>query len=397
MPTVQLGLTALLLQHSKLLSGRRIGLLCHAASVDENLRHAVDLVAASPGRLVCLLGPEHGVRGEAQDMEGVGAARDPQLGIPIYSLYGETEASLRPTDEALAGVDVLVIDLQDVGSRYYTYVWTAMFAIERCAELGIAVIVTDRPNPLGGVQLAGGRVADAYRSFVGAYDVPVRHGMTIGELMRLVCAERKFDVELTVMPLAGWRRSDYYDDTALPWVQPSPNMPTLETAVVYPGGCLLEGTQLSEGRGTTRPFELFGAPWVDGRRLADALGEIPGAVLRPLSFRPMFHKHAGSSCGGVQVHVRDRVAFDPLSFYITTLCATVALWPDRFAWRDAPYEFVGDKPAIDLLGGGPELRLAVDRLRSGGADPRVVATELLKGYDADLAAFAARRQPHLLY
>jgi len=324
-------------------------------------------------------------------MIAVDERRDALTGLPVVSLYGESEASLAPSDAALAGLDVLVADLADVGARYYTFYATIVRAIEAAARAGLRVVVCDRPNPLGGVLIEGNIVAPAYRSFVGELPVPNRHGMTVGELCRFAVAERGLAAELAVVPCAGWSRAEWWGETGLPWVLPSPNMPTLETATVYPGMCLVEGTNLSEGRGTTRPFELAGAPWLDGPALAAQLArwELPGVLFRPVRFLPAFQKHAGTECQGVQLHVTDRLAFRPVRTGIAFLAAARAQDPGRFRWREEPYEFVADRPAIDLLAGGPGWREAIET----GIEPSVIAGS----WAADEATFARLRQPSLLY
>ncbi len=368
--------------------GRRIGLVAHPASVDRRMVHASTVLAGVGAKIVALFGPEHGFGGEAQDMAAVGGQRTSE-GVPVYSLYGTTEAQLTPTPEQLAGLDAIVIDLQDVGSRYYTFVWTAALVLRAAARAGIETIVLDRPNPLGGAILEGAPQRPGFRSFVGLYDVPVRHGLTIGEIAaRTRVLEGLDERALSVVALRGWRRAMTFPETRLPWVMPSPNMPTYETARVYPGGCLLEGTLASEGRGTTRPFEIFGAPWIDGAALARRVS-LRGAVLRPLTFAPTFHKHAAKACGGVQVHVTDERAFTPYAAYLTLLDAMKRQAGDRFAWRTEAYEFVGDRPAIDLLTGGSEVREAIDR--GSGLDAVLAAEEV------GARAFAEARRPFLAY
>jgi uncharacterized protein YbbC (DUF1343 family) len=396
---IETGLDVLCADRLDLLRGRRVGVLCHPASIAGDLTHVVDRLVAAGVRPTRLFGPEHGVRGEAQDMIGVEDGKDARTGIPVTSLYGETFESLAPAAAELAEVDVLVIDLQDVGSRYYTYVWTMALALQAAARAGVAVVVLDRPNPLGGTALEGGSVEPGCESFVGLGAVPVRHGMTAGELARLVRAgmpwgaprfARPLDCELTVVPMRGWRRAHDFGATGLPWVLPSPNMPTLDTAFVYPGQCLVEATNLSEGRGTTRPFEIVGAPFLDGYRLAARLEalRLPGVWFRPLSFRPMFHKFAGRSCGGVQLHVTDRAAFRPYRAGLALLGAARALAPDEFRWRTEPYEFVADPPAIDLLTGSAAARRGLEE----GAS----IDEIAAGFVEFEAEFAERRAPHLL-
>lgn len=366
----------------------RAGLVAHPASVDSRLRHARFVLRDAGVDLRALFGPEHGYGGEAQDMIGVGDARDPE-GLPIHSLYGATEEALSPRPEQLADLDVLIVDLQDVGSRYYTYVWTAALALKAAAKRGVRTVILDRPNPLGGVHVEGAPQRSGHRSFVGLYDVAVRHGMTIGELATMVRALEGLDEEaLTVIGMRGWSPAMCFDETGLPWVLPSPNMPSLDTALVYPGGCLLEGTQLSEGRGLTRPFEIWGAPGLDGRALAERVS-IEGAVLRPTTFQPTFHKHAGLICGGVQIHVIDRERFAPYAAYLRLIAASAALLGDRFAWRHAPYEFVADVPAIDLLTGGPEYRAAVDA--------RASLDTVLAAEEAGARRFAEERSAWLRY
>ncbi|MGF1469844.1 MAG: exo-beta-N-acetylmuramidase NamZ domain-containing protein [Sandaracinaceae bacterium] len=365
-----------------------VGLLAHAASVDPALRHAVELLPAAGVRLARLFGPEHGLGGAAQDMVGVDD-RTTAGGLPVVSLYGADEASLTPRAEDLAGLDAVLIDLQDVGSRYYTYVWTAARMLVAASAAGVRTVVLDRPNPLGGRSVEGAPQRAGYRSFVGLYDVAVRHGMTVGEILTMVRdGEGLAPESLEVVRMEGWRRDLTFEATGLPWVLPSPNMPTLDTAFVYPGGCLLEGTALSEGRGHTRPFEVWGAPGLDGAALRDRVA-IEGAALRALTFTPTFHKHGGERCGGVQVHVTDRARFRPYAAYVRLLGEARLLLGPRFRWRTQPYEFVSDVPAIDLLSGGPELRAAVD----DGADVR----EVLLAEAAGEAEFRDRRRAWLLY
>lgn len=366
----------------------RAGLLAHPASVDSRLRHARFVLRDAGVELRALFGPEHGYGGEAQDMIGVSDARDPE-GLPIHSLYGSTVEALSPRPEQLEGLDVLIVDLQDVGSRYYTYVWTAALALKAAARAGVRTVILDRPNPLGGVKVEGAPQRPGHRSFVGLYDVSVRHGMTIGEIATMVRALEGLDESaLDVVEMRGWSRAMHFDETGLPWVLPSPNMPTLDTAFVYPGGCLIEGTRLSEGRGLTRPFEIWGAPGLDGRALAERVS-IEGAVLRPTTFQPTFHKHGGQICGGVQVHVVDRETFSPYAAYLRLIAQAASLLGERFEWRPDPYEFVADIPAIDLLTGGPEYREAVEGRGSLG--------DVLAREQEGAARFREERQAWLRY
>jgi uncharacterized protein YbbC (DUF1343 family) len=397
---VQTGLEILLEEGIAGLRGRRVGVLCHPASVSSRLVHIVDALAAARVNLTRLFGPEHGIRGEAQDMIGVEGDRDPRTGIPVTSLYGETVESLAPTVEAFSNIDVLVVDLQDVGSRYYTFIWTMALSLQAAARAGVAVLVLDRPNPIGGVDIEGGQVDPVVESFVGLGSIPVRHGLTIGEVARLVREglpwggerfARPLDCDMQVIAMRGWHRGDYFDQTGLPWVLPSPNMPTVDTALVYPGMCLLEGSNISEGRGTTRPFEIIGAPFLDGVQLADCLAaeRLPGVLWRALAFRPTFHKFAGQVCGGVQIHVVDRAAFRPYLTGVAVLRALRALAGEAFRWRTEKYEFVSDRPAIDLLTGGDAIRKGIE----AGA----TLDELRATWQAAQDAFAERRRACLLY
>jgi uncharacterized protein YbbC (DUF1343 family) len=345
----------------------RVGLVANPTTVDRALVHAVDRLYRHPDvDLRLLFGPEHGIRGAAQDMVGVGDARDPVCGLPEVSLYGQTFESLSPSAAHLARIDVLVFDVQDVGARYYTYAATMALCMRAARPAGVRVLVLDRPNPIGGEQIEGGGLEPGLENFCGLYPIPQRHGLTLGELARLYNDSFGIGCALDVVPCEGWRRSQYYEACALPWVMPSPNMPTVDTAVVYPGMCLIEATNLSEGRGTTRPFELVGAPFVDGRALADELRryELPGVRFRPCVVEPRFHKFTGQPCGAIQLHVTDRCAFRPYATGLAVLVAVKRLWPDAFAWRTQAYEFRDDVPAIDLLTGRPAVREAID----GGQD-----------------------------
>lgn len=368
---------------------RRIGLVAHPASVTSQLVHARDVLLAAGADIVALFGPEHGYGGEAQDMIGVGEARDPVTNAPIRSLYGATEADLSPRAEWLAGLDAIVVDLQDVGARYYTFVWTAALVLEAAARVGVETIILDRPNPLGGDVVEGAPQRPGYQSFVGLYDVSVRHGLTIGEICRMVQKLKRLDDQaLHVVTMQGWSRDMRYEACGLPWILPSPNMPTVDVARIYPGGCLIEGTNLSEGRGTTRPFELWGAPFLDGQALAKRVS-VPGITLRPTTFQPTFHKHGKQICGGVQVHVTDEKRARSYEAYLRMLDAAWSLSRGEMRWRTEVYEYVTDRPAIDLLTGGPEFRQAVER--GAGID------DILAFEDAGAKAFDQVRQAWLLY
>ncbi|MHB8417303.1 MAG: exo-beta-N-acetylmuramidase NamZ family protein [Myxococcales bacterium] len=392
-PEVRTGLDVLVAQSFRPWRGLRLGVICNPTTVDRRLSHLADLLAdRSDLKLVRLFGPEHGVRGTAQDMIGVdGVARDGRSGVPVVSLYGGSFESLAPSQEALADLDALVFDVQDVGSRYYTYIYTMMLCMEAAARAKIAVWVLDRPNPVGGVELEGNLVQEGFQSFVGMHPLPVRHGMTAGELAALFKAERRLDCELHVVAMEGWRRAMLQDETGLPWIPPSPNMPTLDTALCYAGQCLLEGTNLSEGRGTTRPFEIFGAPFVDPHALAERLGalDLPGVAFRPLWFQPTFHKHAGQPCGGLMLHVTDRRTYRPFATGLAVIAAARELWPREFRWRTERYEFVEDRLAFDLLCGTDEIRRAIEAGRS--------VADLCASWASEQAAFAKGRAPYLRY
>lgn len=382
---------ARLVEDPALVRGRRIGLLANQAAVTADLVAAWHALAGRDVRLACLLAPEHGLWGVAQDMEAVEDEREPVLGVPIHSLYGDSALSLVPRSDWLRDLDAVLVDLPDIGARYYTFAATLAHLMAACEPLGVEVIVLDRPNPIGGVLLEGGPVTPSCRSFVGEIDVPVRHGLTLGELALWLRATRHPQLALTVVMCEGWSREQWWDETGLPWVAPSPNMPTLTTAAIYPGACLVEATNLSEGRGTTRPFELIGAPWLDGNELATRLAslDLPGVAFRPTGFRPQSGKHAGVVCGGVQWHVVDRLTMRPLETGVHVLRAARELAPDRFGWRADPYEFVSDVPAIDLLTGSDGARAVIEG--------RAETVDLLDSWRHHCAAFDQARRPFLLY
>jgi uncharacterized protein YbbC (DUF1343 family) len=375
---------------SKRLAGRKIGVVCNPASLDAQFRHIADrLVSHAGATLTAIFGPQHGFRSDVQEnMIETGHARDALRRVPVYSLYSETR---EPTAEMLRDVDALVVDLQDVGTRIYTYIYTMANCLVAAKRHGVSVIVCDRPNPIGGDAVEGPMLVPGFESFVGLYPLPMRHGMTIGELARLFNDEFGIGADLEVVPMEGWRRDMYFDATGVPWVLPSPNIPTLDSAIVYPGTVLFEGTNVSEGRGTTRPFELLGAPWVDGEHFADALNrlDLAGVHFRPAVIEPTFHKHARTSCGGCQIHVRDRRTFNPVEAGVALLAAFRAADPDRFAWRDPPYEYEHDKLPIDILAGSSELR---EQIEAG-----VSAREIARSWEPAVAAFKKLRGPYLLY
>jgi uncharacterized protein YbbC (DUF1343 family) len=389
---VEVGLERLLGPEIHRIAGRRIGLIANpttVALVDGRLRHGIDLLSERPEvDLAVLFGPEHGLRSTAQDLIEVEDASDARTGLPIRSLYGPTRV---PTEDMLRDLDAVVFDIQDIGSRYYTYVWTMAHAMEAAARDDIEVIVLDRPNPIDGAHVEGNLIEASYQSFVGLYPLPNRHGMTSGEIACLINAEYGIGCRLTVISAVGWRRDRWFDQTGLPWVMPSPNMPTLDTATVYPGACLIEGTNLSEGRGTTRPFEIMGAPWIDGDRLAQELDneKLPGVAFRPLAFEPTFQKFQGIRCGGIQQHVLDREAYRPVRTGYAIVRAAKLLWPDEFSWRPPPYEYELERPAIDILAGNGRIRQWLDEGRP--------VSEIEDSWQVDLGHFKKIRERYLLY
>lgn len=367
---VRTGLDNLLSKYKSELEGRKVGLVTHAAAVDSRWTSSIDAINTIPGvKLVSIFGPEHGLHGQAQDLIGVKDDEAQGIQTQVISLYGKTFESLKPTFEQLKDIELLIIDMQDVGSRYYTFQATMKYCMQVALPMGLDVMVLDRPNPIGGKQIEGPIVSSGYESFVGVDRLPIRHAMTMGELAGLYYrqirnfAEDKQIGSLRVIPCEGWHREMYFDSCNIPWVIPSPNMPTLDTALVYPGQCLFEGTNLSEGRGTTRPFEICGAPWIDSIRLAKTMNSkgLPGVVFRPVWFRPTFQKHAGIDCGGVQIHVIDRQEFLPVRTSLALLIQMRNESLERFDWRRETYEFVSDPIAIDLLFGSSRERVAIEQ------------------------------------
>ena len=388
--TVGLGIDRLLDTDRDLVAGQRVGLVCNPSSIDAQFRHSADRLRDDPDvTLAALFGPQHGFRSNLQDnMIESPHDRDARRQVPVYSLYSETR---EPTADMLKDIDVLVVDLQDVGTRVYTFVYTMANCMRAAAKHGVRVVVCDRPNPIGGDAVEGSLLKTAWTSFVGQFPIPLRHGMTVGELARLFNDEFGVGCALDVVPLDGWKRGMFFDDTRLPWVIPSPNLPTLDTAIVYPGAVLFEGTKLSEGRGTTRPFELIGAPWIDGERLADAMNArgLRGVHFRPAFFEPTFQKHATMTCGGCQMHVTDRQAFEPVRASVELIEEFHHQAPSKFAWREPPYEYEREKEPIDILYGSDALRTTID----GGG--KVAA--LIDGWRADEESFRRLRQPFLRY
>jgi uncharacterized protein YbbC (DUF1343 family) len=375
---------------SSRLNGSRVGVLANPASIDHQFRHIVDrLAASSDWTLTAIFGPQHGFQSDLQDnMIESPHAKDKRRNVPIFSLYSETR---EPTPEMLDLIDVLVIDIQDVGARIYTFIYTMANCLRAAARKGLPVIVCDRPNPIGGVAVEGPMLEKGYESFVGQFPIPMRHGMTVAELARLFNERYTIGAELEIVPMEGWSRDMYWDATGLPWVMPSPNMPTLDTAIVYPGTVLFEGTMLSEGRGTTRPFELIGAPWLDAERLTDRMNRVglAGVYFRPATFEPTFQKHARATCGGCQIHVTARQEFEPVKAGVSLMRECFGLAPDRFKWRDPPYEYEHDKMPIDILAGSSALREQIER--------QVPLDDIVMSWEPGESDFAEMRRPYLLY
>ncbi|MFT5088798.1 MAG: hypothetical protein ACI906_005183 [Candidatus Latescibacterota bacterium] len=382
---VRLGCERLLDEEADLIRGRRVGLITNHSGVDAQLVATADRLHESDlCELVALFGPEHGIRGAAQDGEKIGTFTDPQTGVPAYSLYGETR---EPDADMLESIELMLFDIQDVGARFYTYLYTMSMSMAVCARQRIPFAVLDRPNPIGGEHIAGNILDPAFASFVGRYPIPIRYGLSIGELAQLFNDEYDIGVELHIVKMQGWQRTHYWDDCLLPWVPPSPNMPTLDTAIAYPGTCFFEGTNISEGRGTTRPFEQFGAPFIDGPQLADKLNElnVPGARFRPVFFQPSASKYSGELCQGAQLHVTERKVFDPVHTGFAALIAVRNLYSSEFAWRVPS----GGIHNFDRLAGGDKLRQTIDA--------GIEVEQLLTSWQSDLDSFATVRQRYLLY
>jgi len=388
MSRVKLGVERLLA--SDALDGKRVGLVCNPASVDSRLRHVADLFARhAKAQLAALFGPQHGFRSDVQDnMIETGHGEDCTRRVPVYSLYSETR---EPTAKMLEGLDVLVIDLQDVGSRIYTFIYTMANCLIAARKHGVKAIVCDRPNPIAGADVEGPVLAEGFESFVGQYPIPMRHGMTIGELALLFNNEFGVGAAVEIEKMDGWTRDMYFDATGLPWVIPSPNMPTLDTAIVYPGTVLFEGTNVSEGRGTTRPFEITGAPWPVAERFADRMNAqgLNGVFFRPVVFEPTFQKHAKTTCAGAQMHVLDRRAFRPVEAGVALIKGYRDADPQQFGWRKPPYEYEHTKLPIDILAGSSELR---ERIESG-----MSARDIARSWESPVASFMKTRERYLLY
>ena len=387
---VTVGLEKLLRDRADSLRGARVGVVCNQASVDHAFEHAADLLHRHRGfKVTALFGPQHGIRGDVQDnMIETPHTTDRETGLPVYSLYSETR---EPTEEMLKDVDVIVFDLQDVGCRIYTFIYTLANCMRAARALGKRVVVCDRPNPINGVAVAGSVLEPAFASFVGQYPIPVRHGMTVGELAKMFNEHFKIGCELEVIAMEGWERRHWLDDTDAPWVLPSPNMPNLDAATVFPGTVYVEGTQLSEGRGTTRPFELVGAPYIDAGEYARALGSLglPGVHYRAANFQPTFQKHARVTCGGVQIHVLDREAFEPVIAGIATIKIAFDMYENEFRWKEPPYEYVFDKNPFDVIAGTDRLRKQIEGHESLEA--------IESSWKDELRQFESLRSRYLIY
>ena len=369
--------------------GERVAFVCNQASVDADFRHLIDLAQEAGVEIACAFGPQHGIWGHTQDnMVEWEGYEDPRTGLRFYSLYGEHRS---PTEESLKGVDRLVFDVPDVGARYYTFIWTLANCMSACTQNQVQVTVLDRPNPINGTDVEGPVMQPAFASFVGLYPLPARHGMTVGEVGNYLQRDHIQGCDYSVVELTGWQRDMFFQGIGLPWVAPSPNMPTADTALVYPGMCLLEGTNLSEGRGTTRPFETFGAPWLDGRELSKRLNDLalPGVSFRPTTFEPTFQKHAGKVCEGCFIHVRDRKAFHPVLTAIAVITASREMGNGKFEWRQPPYEYEYERLPFDILAGNDWLRQAIEQ------------STMLDSFQARLAdevsAFEGARKSSLIY
>ncbi len=386
--SIVLGIERLLA--SSRLDQLRVGIVCNPASVVRDLAHVADRLASHPrARLAAIFGPQHGFRSDVQDnMIETQHARDQVRRVPVYSLYSETR---EPTAEMLRDLDVLVVDLQDVGVRIYTYIYTMANCLKAARRHGLKVIVCDRPNPIGGRQIEGPVLVPGNESFVGMYPIPMRHGLTIGELARLFNEQYAIGADLEVVPMDGWTREMYFEATGRSWIMSSPNIPTVDTTLVYPGTVLLEGTNVSEGRGTTRPFELVGAPWIVAERFCDEMNgrHLAGVFFRPVLFEPTFHKHAREGCGGCQIHVLDRLAFRPVEAAVALIESFRANGRDAFTWRDPPYEYEYERTPFDVLAGAPTLREQIE----GGMPARQIA----ETWEAPVAEFAKTREDYLLY
>jgi uncharacterized protein YbbC (DUF1343 family) len=356
------GLENLMDSPPSFMRGKRLGLLCNPASVDNKFNHARELINSKfTGKLKALYSPQHGFFSEKQDnMIESENMIDPMLGIPVFSLYGKTRI---PTEEMFEPIDIIIIDLQDAGARVYTFIYTMSYCLEAAKRFGKKAVILDRPNPISGAAVEGNCVLPGFTSFVGRYPIPMRHGMTTGELALLFNDHFGIGCDLEVIPMKGWKRSMYFSDTGLPWIPPSPNLPSPVSAIVYPGQVMLEGTNISEGRGTTQPFDVFGAPYIDTEKIIISLGgrELPGAILRPLLFEPTSNKWANKPCRGFQIHLTDPYEYKPYLSSLKILHAVRLNHPEEFRWKEPPYEYEFEKYPIDLITGNPSVREAIER------------------------------------
>ena len=387
---VKLGLEKILNEQVNLLKGLRVGLICNPASVNHQFQHAADLFYENENiNLTTLFGPQHGIRGDVQDnMIETAHIIDIRTEIPIYSLYSETR---EPTEEMLSGLDALVFDLQDVGCRVYTFIYTMANCMRACAKYGKKMFVLDRPNPINGVDVEGNLLEPGHESFVGMYPIPMRHGMTVGELARLFNEDFELHCDLEVITMDNWSREDFYDETDAPWVMPSPNMPTVDTAVVFPATVYFEGTKVSEGRGTTKPFEIIGALYINALDYADALEslELPGVIFRAINFLPTFQKFAGENCGGVFLHVVDRKLFEPVITGLAMTKTILDLYPNNFEWKNPPYEYVFDRNPFDVIAGTTKIREFIEQGKEISA--------IKSSWQTDVKEFCKDREKYLLY
>ncbi|WP_353853955.1 DUF1343 domain-containing protein [Bacillus sp. Bos-x628] len=378
---VKTGIETLLSSNLSWMKGKKVGLITNPTGIDANMKSSVDLLFEYPNiQLTALYGPEHGVRGDAQAGEGIEFYTDEKTGLPVYSLYGKTR---KPTPDMLKDIDVLLFDIQDVGTRYYTYIYTMAYAMEAAKENNIPFVVLDRPNPLGGLKVEGPVLEPEYASFVGLYPIPLRHGLTTGELARMFNKEFNINADLTVIKMKNWKRSMTFDDTKLPFVLPSPNMPTVDSTFVYPATGLIEGTNVSEGRGTTKPFELIGAPYINSNELADQLNrlKLKGVQFRPVSFTPTFSKHAGTLSHGVQLYVKDRSSFEAVKTGLSIIKTIHDLYPEDF-------QFLQTESFNKLIGNG----WVREEINKGTS-----VKHIMKRYHHDLKTFEKKRKGYLLY
>ena len=385
MTKVRPGLEVFLEQRMDLVRGLRVGLVTNHSAVTREFTHAVDALMNAGVRLTAVFGPEHGVRGDTADGQEIPSSVDIRTGIPVYSLYGQIK---KPTPEMLSNIDVLLYDIQDVGCRFYTYTYTMSYSMQSCGQNGKRFVVLDRPNPVSGKTVEGNILDTEYSSFVGLHPIPIRHGMTAGEMATLLNAELCFNADLEIVECQGWKRSMWFDETNLPWIVPSPNMPTLDAALLYGGLCMIEGTNVSEGRGTTKPFEMVGAPWTDGYVIAEQLNSLnlPGVYFRPVFFTPCTSKHQQQKCSGIQVHVLDRDVVKAVDVGLHVIKTFHDLYPEDFQFRPPG---TSGKHFFDLLAGTNEIRIAIEE--------GVSVDDIVETWRKELQDFIRVRQKYLIY